>query len=60
MKATLEGKSGTSTLSLAHLSFRQLISDFNENRKQNVAASTKKVFNESMSAFLPQTTKSGN
>ena len=40
MKATLEGKSGTSTLSLAHLSFRQLISDFNENRKQNVAAST--------------------
>ena len=39
--------------------FVQAVEDFNENRRKTVAASLWKVFDESMSAWCPQTTKTG-
>jgi Transposase IS4 len=39
---------------------RNGINEYNNNRQQNVIASSTKVIDESMSAFRPQTTKTGN
>ena len=39
---------------------RELISDFGLNRKKNIAASISKTLDESMSAYKPRTTKTGN
>ena len=36
-----------------------LIDGFNANRMKNIAASIKKVLDESMSAYVPRTTKTG-
>ena len=38
---------------------RLLIDGFNDNRRKNIAASIKKIMDESMCAFIPRTTKTG-
>ena len=38
----------------------RLVTGFNQNRAQTIASSRIKVLDESMSAFRPQTTKTGN
>lgn len=36
-----------------------LIDGFNSNRRENIAASIKKIMDESMCAFIPRTSKTG-
>ena len=38
---------------------RQVFDGFNKNRLENIASSTKKILDESMSSFVPWTTKTG-